>query len=189
MGREVASVLRALDPLVKKIAPNSITVCNGSPDSVVSSLLSLTSVIKQLSVNPQVNSETRRTFTEVSDVVGKITTLVGRMREQTNEFKNFCSGDKKSSADAIKALGDIIRDVADMTSSLGDEESAEAIKKGNELTANIAAQLEQMKDIDVGDLDCSDQDLISAAGSLEDVANIIQEVGLENLKRQLGVDY
>ena len=53
----------------------------------------------------------------------------------------------------------------------------------------LQAQLEQMKDIDVGDLDCSDQDLISAAGSMEDLANIIQEVGLENLKRQLGVDY
>merc|ERR1711874_622824 len=140
--------LRALDPLVKKIAPNSITVCNGSPDSVVSSLLSLTSVIKQLSVNPQVNQETRQTFSQFSDVVSKVTSLVGRLRDQTNEFKNFCSGDKKSSADAVKALGDIIKDLTDMTSSFGTEESAEAIKKGNELTANIAAQLEQMKDID-----------------------------------------
>merc|ERR1712025_879725 len=150
--REVASVLRALDPLVKKIAPNSITVCNGSPDSVVSSLLSLTSVIKQLSVNPQVNQETRQTFSQFSDVVSKVTSLVGRLRDQTNEFKNFCSGDNKSSADAVKALGDIIKDLTDMTSSFGTEESAEAIKKGNELTANIAAQLGQMKDIDVGDL-------------------------------------
>jgi len=187
--REVAGLLRALDPLVKKIAPTSLTVCNGSPDSVVSSLLSLTSVIKQLSTEPQVDAEIRSTFSQFSDVVSKVTSLVGQLRDQTKEFQNFCAGDKESSAKAIKALGDIIRNLADMTSSFGTEQSAEQIKKGNELTDNIAAQLQQMKDIDVGDLDCSATDLNGAAASMEDLADIIQEVGIETLKLQLGVEY
>ena len=46
-----------------------------------------------------------------------------------------------------------------------------------------------MKDIDVGDLDCDAEDLNSAAASMEDLANIIQEVGIENLKQQLGVEF
>ena len=46
-----------------------------------------------------------------------------------------------------------------------------------------------MKDIDVGDLDCDTEDLNSAAASMEDLANIIQEVGIENLKQQLGVEF
>ena len=136
--REVASMLRALDPLVEKITPSSLTVCNSSPDSVVSSLLSMSSVIKKLATDPLVNTETRATFSQFSGVVDKVTSLVGQLRDQTEEFKNFCAGDKKSSAAAIKALGDIIRNLADMTSSLQSEQSAEAIKKGNELTDNIA---------------------------------------------------
>ena len=136
--REVASILRALDPLVKKITPNSLTVCNGSPDSVVSSLLSLTSVIKQLSTDPQVDTETRQTFSQFSEVVSKVTTLVGQLRDQTREFQNFCAGDKESSAKAIKALGDIIRNLADMTSSFNSDLTAQQIQKGNELTDNIA---------------------------------------------------
>ena len=53
----------------------------------------------------------------------------------------------------------------------------------------LQTQLQQMKDIDVGDLDCDAEDLNSAAASMEDLANIIQEVGIENLKRQLGVEF
>lgn len=187
--REVASILRALDPLVKKIAPTSLTVCNGSPDSVVSSLLSLSSVIKKLSEEPAVNYETRKTFSQFSEVVSKVTSLVGQLRDQTQEFQNICAGDKESSSKAIKALGDIIKKIADMTSSFQSEQTAEQIEKGNKLTENIAAQLQQMKDIDVGDLDCSASDLNGAAASMEDLANIIQEVGIETLKLQLGVEF
>ena len=51
------------------------------------------------------------------------------------------------------------------------------------------AQLEQMKDIDVGELDCSAKDLSGAASAMEDLANIIQEVGIDTLRAQLGVDF
>ena len=51
------------------------------------------------------------------------------------------------------------------------------------------AQLEQMKDIDVGELDCSAKDLNGAASAMEDLANIIQEVGIDTLRAQLGVDF
>ena len=205
--RTVASLLRALDPLVAKIAPTTLTVCNGSPDNVVSSLLSMSEVIKRLATDPRVSTETRTTFSQFSQVVGKVTTLVGQLRDQTNEFSNFCAGDKQSSANAIKALGEIIRNLSDMTASLGNEESEAAVRKGNELTEKIAVswdidgdswfsncfffqtQLEQMKDIDVGDLDCSATDINGAATAMEDLANIIEEVGIETLKAQLGVDF
>ena len=46
-----------------------------------------------------------------------------------------------------------------------------------------------MKDIDVGELDCSAKDLNGAASAMEDLANIIQEVGIDTLRAQLGVDF
>ena len=44
-----------------------------------------------------------------------------------------------------------------------------------------------MKDLNTG-IDCSVGDFNSAAGILDDLANIIQDVGINELKNQLGVD-
>ena len=44
-----------------------------------------------------------------------------------------------------------------------------------------------MKDLNTG-IDCSVGDFNSAAGILDDLANIIQDVGINELKKQLGVD-
>ena len=41
------------------------------------------------------------------------------------------------------------------------------------------AQLEQMKDIDVGELDCSAKDLNGAAAAMEDLANIADQQNLD----------
>ena len=48
-----------------------------------------------------------------------------------------------------------------------------------------------MRDLNIGQLDCSGSDLTSAAGNLEDVAELIEEVGLERLREVLvtGVRY
>ena len=44
-----------------------------------------------------------------------------------------------------------------------------------------------MKDLDFG-FDCSVGDFKSAAATMDDLANIIQDVGIDNLKTQLGLD-
>ena len=44
-----------------------------------------------------------------------------------------------------------------------------------------------MKDLNTG-IDCSVGDFNSAAATMDDLADIIQDVGLVNLKNQLGID-
>ena len=44
-----------------------------------------------------------------------------------------------------------------------------------------------MKDLNTG-LDCSAGDFKSAAATMDELANIIQDVGIDNLKKQLGID-
>ena len=48
-------------------------------------------------------------------------------------------------------------------------------------------QIQNMKDLNTG-LDCSAGDFKSAAATMDDLANIIQDVGIDNLKNQLGID-
>ena len=45
-----------------------------------------------------------------------------------------------------------------------------------------------MKDLNLGYLDCSGTDLSSAAGNLEEVAELIEEVGMERLRQFLGIN-
>ena len=51
----------------------------------------------------------------------------------------------------------------------------------------LQTQIQNMKDLNTG-IDCSVGDFNSAAGILDDLANIIQDVGINELKNQLGVD-
>ena len=44
-----------------------------------------------------------------------------------------------------------------------------------------------MKDLNIG-LFCSVKDFKSAAATMDDLANLIQDVGINNLKNQLGLD-
>ena len=46
-----------------------------------------------------------------------------------------------------------------------------------------------MKDLDFGYNSCTGkQDLASAADNMEDLANIIEDVGMDNLRKQLGLN-
>ena len=44
-----------------------------------------------------------------------------------------------------------------------------------------------MSDLNVGYHDCSVTDLNNAAATMEDMANIIEEVGMDNLRGLLGI--
>ena len=49
--------------------------------------------------------------------------------------------------------------------------------------------MNKIKDLGLGDLDCSRPgDLSLAAKTMEDVATLIDDIGLEDLQEQLGVD-
>merc|ERR1711936_572638 len=55
------------------------------------------------------------------------------------------------------------------------------------ITEKIVTQIQNMKDLNMG-FDCSAGDFKSAAATMDDLANIIQDVGIVNLKNQLGLD-
>ena len=53
----------------------------------------------------------------------------------------------------------------------------------------MKAELEKVDGLDLGTLDCdSPGDFSLAAQTLDDLADVIEDVGIENLQEQLGVD-
>lgn len=50
------------------------------------------------------------------------------------------------------------------------------------------AELNKIDNLGLGDLNCDNTDgLTKAANTLEEVVNLIDEIGLENLQKQLGI--
>ena len=45
-----------------------------------------------------------------------------------------------------------------------------------------------MNDLNIGFVDCTNNDLESTASTMEDLAKLIQEIGIENLMADLGLD-
>ena len=45
-----------------------------------------------------------------------------------------------------------------------------------------------MKDLDIGFVDCTVQDFDSAAKTLDDLAVLVDEIGIERLENDLGID-
>ena len=186
--REVAAIFRALQPLLTKISPAnpSSKICSASSDRTEAYIRSLAVMLQEFS-EIQVDPQVRGKFEESATILSAVTAFLHQLRSQTKEFENFCFSDKESSTRGIRAMGEVIGSLADMAAVLGNIRAAEEIRKGSGFTETMVTQLQAMNDLNSG-LDCSVTDLASAANSMEDLANIIQDVGIDNLKRQLGVD-
>lgn len=187
--REVASILRALQPLLTKISPTNPTskICRVSTDRTLAYLRSLAVLLHQLSEEAQQDPEERALLARAASTVSAVTAFLGQLRLQVREFQSLCQPDRESIQASIRALGNIIASLADMTAVVGNHRAAEDIRKGNLVTEKIMGQIQTMKDLDLGYDSCSGrQDLASAADNMEDLANIIEDVGMDNLRKQLG---
>jgi len=185
--REVASIFRALEPLITKISPakNSIKICSGSPEAYISSLSAL---LEELSENSEIQSQARGSLAQSAPVLNSVTTFISRLRSQNTDFQNVCSTDEESRNRGISAMGEILGSLADMAARLGNTRVAEEISKRKGIPDQIFRQLTE-KDIglELG-LDCSATDLSGTAATLEDIANVIRDIGFDTLKSELGVD-
>merc|ERR1712169_173316 len=100
-------------------------------------------------------------------------------------FSSFslCNSDKEISAKAILALGDIFDQVATYLDSLETDFDTTEIRQNNiKFTTNLVDAVEKLRELDIGFLDCSQSlGYTTTAESLLDLANIIEEIGEEEL--------
>ena len=125
---ELASIFRALEPLLNKISPSQSPseICLDSPGAYMASLSLL---MEELSENDQVQPEARTTLAESTPVLSTVTNFIQTLRSQTKELQNFCSADQEASNKSIRAMGDIITSLADMAAELGNAGLAEEIRR------------------------------------------------------------
>jgi len=181
--RETGALLRLMKPLVEKTGQSS------SDDCQVGSLRSLAVLTSELADKPGINLGVREKLRRSSAGISSVTTYLIKLQASSAKLENFCTADNKYNRQSIAAIGDLMDDLADLYGALGDAKTGERIRYGKVYTDKVTAELTKLDTVGLGESDCSQHgDISAAAQTLEDLATLIDEVGIENLREQLGAD-
>merc|ERR1712241_922910 len=189
--RAVADILRIVEPVVKNIVPENPVICAASPDQAFGSLRSLAALVDELSYTNQLalTLEGRRQLKDSASTISAVTTFLGQLRSTFTRFEQICTPDRQYNILAISAVGDLMVNLADMFGTLRGVKQEKQIRNGKEFVNKVVAQLNKIENLGLGETDCSRPgDFSVAASTMEDLATIIDEVGIEQLEQQLGVD-
>jgi len=190
--KEVANILRILGPLANNIAPKNPIICQATPDQSFGSLRSLAVLLDELYYNPPLplSPAGRGQLRESANTISAVTTFLGQLGDNFAKFQEVCTPDRQYNIEALSAVGDLMVNLADMFGALGGIQTGQNIRKGKAFVARVVAELNKIDDLGVGDLDCNTPgDFTVAAKTLDDVATLIDDIGLVSLQQQLGVDF
>merc|ERR1712241_418958 len=181
--RETGALLRLLKPLTEKTGEGSTGDCQ------VGSLRSLAVLTSELADKPGINLGVREKLRRSSADISTTSTYLTKLQLSSARLENFCSADNKYNRQSIAAIGDLMDELADLYGALGDAKTGERIRYGKVYTDKVTAELTKLDTLGLGESDCAQHgDVSAAAQTLEDLATLIDEVGIENLREQLGAD-
>ena len=137
--REVAAILRILEPLVKNIAPAKPLICAATPDQALGSLRNLAVLVDELAYTHQLalTPEGRGQLKQSANVISAVTSFVTKLRAKFSRFQQICTGDRQYNIEAMGAVGDLMVDLADLFGSLGGVQKGEDIRRGREFVGKV----------------------------------------------------
>jgi len=186
-----ADILRQLEVLIPKIAPSTSAVCGSTPEATFAALRSISEILADVSkdlslpLSPRTRNELERSGT----VVDAVTNFLQQLRTLFSDLKESCTPDKEYNLKSIAAIGDMLDNLSDLFYVLGGHEDAKKIKNKTGFTDKILDALNQIEDLGYGTLECNAPGSFKvAAETLEEVADLVADIGLEDLKEELGID-
>jgi len=188
--RESAKMLRLLEVLMPKLAPANVQVCKANNDQAAGSLRSLAVLVDELSSSNKITGlQTREELKTSAKIISGATTFITKLNKSFTKFDKLCSSDKEYNVEAITSIGEMMSGLADLLGALGGISDAEDIRKQQDFTKRVVDNIMKLGNYDLGTLECNNSGSFKvAAQTLDDVAKLIEEVGLETLCTQLGVD-
>merc|ERR1711892_899556 len=183
-------VLRQLETLMPKLAPANPDICGSSFEVAFETLQTVGDILNEISEDNllELLRVTRLELKISREIVVSVNIFLKKLRQSVSDLGTNCTTDKGYNVMALKAMGSMLNDLADLFRDLGDQEGEKEIREKTKFTAKIAAAITNFPDADVGVLDCNNPgDFETTARMLEDLVNLIEEVGLDKLKNQLGL--
>jgi len=189
--KETAKIIRLLDVLIPKMTPDASSRCEPRSSNVLGSLNSLASLVDELSSKNDIyfSIQKRQSLKSSAKIVNKVTNFLTKLKNSFSKFDQVCTRDKQYTIEVITSIGDMIGDLADLYTSLGGHTAAYELSKHGDFTEKIVANFKKLGEFDMITLDCKTaQSSQRVANALDDLAALVEEVGMENLCNQLNLD-
>jgi len=186
--RQTSKILLLLDVLVPKITPAS--TCVASSDDVFASMRSLAVLLNELSSRNDVyfSIQKRQSLKSSAKILTKVATFLTQLKSSFSKFDQFCTEDKEYNIEVVTAISDVMTDLADLYTDLGGETVADEVRKQGDFTKKIVKNIKKFGDLELGSLDCNNGTSQSVAKTLNDLAGLIEDVGMDSLCQQLDLD-
>merc|ERR1712193_505297 len=191
--RVSADIVRQLGQLVPKLAPKpeNIKICGSTPKVSFAVISLVAGVLEDISADQkiQLTASGRNELKTSAQVVDGVVNFIQQLGVTFNGFsKEGCVANKNANSQAISAIGDMLLSLGDMFQSFGGVEEAEEVRNKAAWVKDIVEAINKSNLVDVGSLDCNRPgDTTLAAQTLDDIADLVAEVGIEQLAKQLGV--
>jgi len=183
-------VLRQMETLMPKLAPANPDICGSSFEVAFETLQTVGDVLNEISEDNllELSRVTRLELKISREIVVSANIFLKKLRQNFSDLDANCTSDKGYNVRALKAMGSMLNDLADLFRELGDQEGEKEIREKTKFADKIAATIKNFPVADVGGLDCNNPgDFETTARMLEDLVNLIEEVGIDKLKNQLGL--
>lgn len=190
--KDAADILRLLEALIPKIAPAHPQVCGASSEVAFDDLRSIADLMVKVSEDRNINLsyETKNQLTRSGQVIIGVTTFLTQLRASFSQLQQQCSPNKNYNVEAINAIGETMDNLANLFGVLGGFEDGAQIRTQGAFAKRVAAAIGgNLRDLDLGNLNCETPGSFKiAAETLDDLAVIIADVGLEDLQKQIGIN-
>jgi len=183
--RQSAKIIGVLDVLLPKLSPSSSSCEPSSADDLLS-MRNLESLLIDLSAKDDLyyTPQVRQTLNNSAEILSKATTFLEK--ESHFKFDHFCTEDIDHNKDFITAVSNMMGDLVDLYTELGGDIAAKDIKKQQDFTRKLLTKIDKLGAVEPVGLYC-DTPLAfkTVAKDMEDLAGLMDDIGLENLCRQL----
>lgn len=184
-----AKMIRIFDDLLPKLSIKSSNLCISSPKDSVKAFKRLAHAMIDLKNNR--NLPTDDISRQLLDRSSKIMSEVAKFLETLNKSlssENLCEDGKRKGFAVYNSIENIMGTLASLFKVLGYEDQSKDIRKQGDFVKKIVnafSDIDELKDT----LECGKTDSFSnLALTLEDLAEIVQSVGIEALSKELGID-
>merc|ERR1711892_1280820 len=186
-----AEILRQMESLIPWLAPSNENFCGSTFEVTYETLKTVGNILYEVSEDRSLGlSKVTKLELKISkEIVDSMTNFLGELKDTFADLRNHCTSHKGYNVRSMQAIGSMLHALADLFKNLGDNEGEREIREKTSLTLKIAGAIRNFPKSDVGNLNCNSLgDFEATARMLEDLSELIEEVGIENLKSQLGVN-
>jgi len=192
--RVSGDIVRQIGVLVPKLAPEDAEtdVCGDSPSLSFSVIQIVADVIGDIAEDNRIRLSPygRQQLETSSKVVEGVLKFIKQLGVTFNGFnKEGCVADKETNVKALNSIGTMLDSLAVMFELFGGVSEADDVRERAVYLGKIVAAIQKNELLDIGTLDCDRPgDTSLAASTLDDIADIIAEIGLTELAKQAGVE-